>query len=64
LETALHNAFASKRVNMVNPRKEFFNVTLGEIEDCVKHNYDGTAEFTQTAVAQEYRETLQLRKSA
>lgn len=64
LETALHNAFASKRVNMVNPRKEFFNVTLNEIEDCVKHNYDGTAEFTQTAVAQEYRETLQMRKSA
>ncbi|MEI3515819.1 MAG: GIY-YIG nuclease family protein [Clostridia bacterium] len=36
LEAALHRAFDSRKVNMVNNRKEFFRVTLDEIEDVVK----------------------------
>ena len=35
LETALHHALENKKVNMINGRKEFFNVTLEEIEDCL-----------------------------
>ena len=31
---------------MVNGRKEFFNVTLEEIEAVVKENHDKTVEFT------------------
>lgn len=58
LEGALHEAFSDKRVNLVNLRKEFFRVTLDEIEACVKKNHSGTVEFTRTATAQEYRETL------
>lgn len=64
LETALHQAFAAKRVNLINQRREFFHVTLDEIEACVKQNFSETVEFTKTATAQEYRESLVLRESA
>ncbi|MDD3222312.1 MAG: DUF4041 domain-containing protein [Lachnospiraceae bacterium] len=62
LETALHKAFEARKVNMVNQRREFFNVTLDEIEDVVKKNYDKTVEFTRTAAAEQYRESLQMKK--
>ncbi|HEY9574045.1 MAG TPA: DUF4041 domain-containing protein [Lachnospiraceae bacterium] len=58
LENALHKAFEDKKVNMVNPRREFFKVSLAEIEEVVKQNYDKTVEFTRTADAEQYRETL------
>lgn len=62
LETALHNAFADRRVNMVNGRKEFFRVPLAEIEKVVRENHDRTVEFTYTATAQQYRESLAMQK--
>lgn len=34
---------------MVNNRKEFFRVTLDEIEDVVKKSYDKTVEFTRAS---------------
>lgn len=58
LENALHKAFENKRVNMMNNRKEFFNVTLSEIEKVVKDNYDKVVDFKYTAVAEQYRQTL------
>lgn len=63
LETALHKAFENKKVNMVNPRREFFNVTLEEIEEVVKQNFDKTVEFTYTATAAQYRESLMIKKA-
>ena len=45
LEAALHRAFEDRKVNMVNPRREFFRVTLDEIKEVVRKNYDKTAEF-------------------
>lgn len=45
LENALHKAFENKKLNMVNQRREFFNVTLEEIEKVVKENFDKTVEF-------------------
>ena len=36
LEKELHRAFDDKKVNMLNYRKEFFNVTLDEIESQIK----------------------------
>lgn len=45
LENALHKAFADKKVNMVNQRREFFNVTLDEIKEVIKQNYDKTVEL-------------------
>ena len=56
LEAALHNRFESHKVNMVNPRKEFFNVTLDEIKDVVKNNHI-EATFIDIPEAEEYRET-------
>ena len=62
LEAALHRAFDSRKVNMVNNRKEFFRVTLNEIEDVVKKNYDKTVEFTRLPQAEQYRETQMIQK--
>lgn len=62
LEAALHQAFEDKKVNMVNGRREFFNVSLEEIESVVKANYDETVEFIQHPEATQYRETLKLKE--
>ena len=62
MENRLHKVFDSKRVNLANSRKEFFNVTLDEIkEEVLKIKPD--AEFIETIEAREYRETLALRKA-
>ncbi len=55
LESALHRAFENKKVNMVNKRREFFNVTLDEIKAVVRQNYDKTAEFIDVADAEQFR---------
>lgn len=57
LENSLHKAFTDKKVNMLNYRKEFFNVTLEEIEQKVKEIGLDT-EFIRLPEAMEYRETL------
>ena len=57
LEKELHRAFDDKKVNMLNYRKEFFNVTLDEIENQIKES-GIDAEFTKLPEAIEYRETL------
>lgn len=61
LENALHKAFENKKLNMINQRREFFNVTLEEIEEVVKANFDKTVEFTRMPDAQQYRESLIIR---
>ena len=57
LEYELHKAFTNKKVNMLNYRKEFFNVTLDEIEQQIK-DIGIEAEFSRLPEAMEYRETL------
>ncbi|OFX36002.1 MAG: hypothetical protein A2X08_08080 [Bacteroidetes bacterium GWA2_32_17] len=57
LENELHKAFAEKKVNMFNNRKEFFNVTIEEIEQRVK-DIGFNTEFTKLPEAMEYRETM------
>lgn len=57
LENALHKTFANKKVNMLNYRKEFFKVTLDEIEHRAKELGLNT-EFIRLPEAEEYRETL------
>lgn len=61
LETALHHAFENRKVNMVNCRREFFQVTLEEIEKVVKANYDKTVEFIKIPQAEQYRESQKIR---
>lgn len=63
LESKLHQIFDKKRVNRINPRKEFFHVTLDDIEKAVKDNFNNTVEFTRIPAAKEYNETLQIIQS-
>ena len=53
LETALHHAFENKKLNMVNHRREFFHVTLDEIKEVIKQNYDKTVEFVDVPDAEQ-----------
>ena len=57
LENELHKAFANKKMNMVNYRKEFFKVTLDEIEQKTKE-IGLSAEFLRMPEANEYKETI------
>ncbi len=61
LETALHHAFEDRKLNMVNQRREFFNVTLDEIKAVVKKNYDKTVEFIDVPDAEQYRISLKMK---
>jgi hypothetical protein len=63
LENALHKAFDARRLNRINLRREFFHVTLGEIEDVVKRNFNKPVEFTKLAEAEQYRQSLMLKKN-
>ncbi|WP_025162472.1 DUF4041 domain-containing protein [Paraclostridium bifermentans] len=58
LENKLHKRFVDNQVNKVNPRKEFFKVSLNEIEEVVKTEFDKPVEFTKLAEAEEYRKSL------
>lgn len=62
LEAALHRAFENKKLNMINTRREFFNVTLEEIENVVKANFDKTVEFIKDPPAEQYRESLKIKE--
>lgn len=61
LETDLHNKFDSMKVNMVNTKREFFRVSLKDIEKTIKE-FDSNAEFKEIPEAEEYRETLAILK--
>lgn len=64
LEAALHKAFEDKKINMVNQRREFFNVTLDEIKKVVRENYDKTVEFIDVPDAEQYRISKKMKESA
>jgi hypothetical protein len=60
LESELHRHFADRSVNLVNMRKEFFNVGIDEIEAFAKERKLKMA-VTRLAEAREFRETLAIR---
>ncbi len=60
IEAELHKKFADRRVNVVNNRKEFFNVNIDEIEKEVLSIYPHV-EFIKIPEAKEYRESLLLK---
>lgn len=64
LETALHKAFEDRKLNMVNTRREFFRVTLDEIKEVVKKNFDKTVEFIDVPDAEQYRVSLKMQQEA
>ena len=57
LENRLHTVLNNKRVNKVNMRKEFFYVSIDDLEKIVT-DIDPTAEFNRTMAAEEYRQSL------
>ena len=60
LENAFHRHFAERRMNLVNARKEFFAVTIDEIEQFATSR-GLVFELTKLAEAREYRETMTIR---
>lgn len=62
LEKALHKHFLTAQVNKVNPRKEFFRVSMSVIRAELE-KLGVTAKWTLTAEAKEYRETLAIEKA-
>ncbi|MGC8732097.1 MAG: DUF4041 domain-containing protein [Halothiobacillaceae bacterium] len=63
LEAALHKEFAEKRINMSNFRKEFFRVSLDDVEAAVGR-LAPTAGFFKDREAQEWHETLARRNAS
>lgn len=63
LEHDLHVIFNNNRVNKINLRKEFFHVSLDEIEKIVDERCP-SAEFKRTALAEQYRQSLTMTTSA
>lgn len=62
MERLLHKKFLRLQMNKVNPRKEFFKITLSAIiEEIEKMNIN--AKWTMTAEAKNYRETLLIEQS-
>ncbi|MFE9748555.1 DUF4041 domain-containing protein [Saccharothrix saharensis] len=65
LETALHQRLSHKRVNVVNPRREFFYATPGEVRDLlVDLGDDHVLEYNDTAEAVEWRASDPSRRGA
>lgn len=57
LENELHKRLNDKRMNKVNMRKEFFNVSLDELE-ALTREISPTSEFRRTMAAEEYRQSI------
>lgn len=54
LEGQLHKAFANRRVNFVNERREFFFATPAAVREVLNEKVGGLLEFTETPEALEY----------
>ena len=63
LEAKLHKAFEDRKLNLVNQRREFFKVSLDEIKDVVKNNFDKTVEFVDVPDADQYRISLKMKET-
>lgn len=59
LEHHIHTMLNDRRVNKVNLRKEFFRISLDELETLVA-DLAPTAEFKRTMLAEQYRQSLSI----
>jgi Domain of unknown function (DUF4041)/Meiotically up-regulated gene 113 len=59
LEAVLHQEFSSRRVNMVNGRKEYFRVSMEEVRAAVEKHF-GLVTFVLTPEAEQWRKTQAL----
>lgn len=58
LENELHKAFAGRRVNFVNERREFFFATPAEVRDALLEKDGGLLEFHERPEAPEYFQSV------
>jgi len=59
LENELHQRLHARRLNKVNLRKEFFDISLEELEQLVEE-INPTAEFNRTMLAEDYNQSLSM----
>lgn len=57
LENNLHSRFASRRVNKINHRREFFNLTFEEIKNALNEFVDGEFSLVRDAIAEQYKDS-------
>ena len=57
LETQLHRAFADKRVNWVNPRREFFYATPLEVKGVLQQFEGDLLQYEDVPEALEWRQS-------
>lgn len=57
LENKMHQILNDRRVNKVNLRKEFFKISIDELETLVEE-IDPSAEFNKTMIAEEFRQSI------
>ncbi|MEI6140742.1 MAG: DUF4041 domain-containing protein [Mariniphaga sp.] len=62
LETDLHKYFLDSQLNKVNPRKEFFKLSLKDIRDKID-GMNVQTKWTMIAEATEYRESIAIEKA-
>ena len=60
LESNLHERFDKKRVNKINRRKEFFNISIDEVKKIVEENKGDVHSFVEEPEAEEYYDSLKL----
>ncbi|OBA72302.1 ATPase [Mycobacterium sp. 1554424.7] len=58
VEKKLHDALESKRVNKINPRREFYYASPEEVLPVLKSTVGEVVEYTVTPAAEEYRLSL------
>jgi hypothetical protein len=63
LENEIHKYFSQHRINQVNAKKEFFKITLEDIEAFIINHTKAEIIFTKIAEAKEFRETVALQIS-
>ena len=61
LEHTIHEMLNDRRVNKVNLRKEFFHISLDELENLVS-KLAPTADFKRTMLAEQYRQSLSIER--
>jgi hypothetical protein len=54
LEAELHQHFANRRLNCVNPRKEFFFATPLEVREALEEKLGSLLEFSEKVESTEY----------
>ena len=57
LELKLHKQLHNMRINKINLRKEFFRISIDELEELV-YSLEPTAEFNKTMLAEQYYQSM------